>query len=56
MHKYGIDSLMAVDLRTWIGKKMKADVSLFDVLNAESIRELSSKVAKASILVSRDVQ
>jgi zearalenone synthase (highly reducing iterative type I polyketide synthase) len=56
LHKYGIDSLMAVDLRTWIGKNMKADVSLFDVLNAESIRELSSKIAKASKLVSRDVQ
>jgi NADPH:quinone reductase-like Zn-dependent oxidoreductase/short-subunit dehydrogenase/acyl carrier protein len=56
LHKYGIDSLAAVDLRTWIGKNMKADVSLFDVLNAESIRELSSKIAKASELVSRDVQ
>jgi acyl carrier protein len=56
LHKYGIDSLMAVELRTWIGKKMEADVSLFDVLNAESIRELSSKIAKASKLVSRDVQ
>jgi NADPH:quinone reductase-like Zn-dependent oxidoreductase/NADP-dependent 3-hydroxy acid dehydrogenase YdfG/acyl carrier protein len=56
LHKYGIDSLMAVELRTWIGKMMKADVSLFDVLNAKSIRELSSKIAKASKLVSRDVQ
>lgn len=56
LHKYGIDSLMAVDLRTWIGKKMKADVSLFDVLNAESIRGLSSKIAKVSELVSREVQ
>jgi len=56
LDKYGIDSLMAVDLRTWIGKNMKADVSLFDVLSAESVRELSSKIAKASKLVSRDVQ
>lgn len=53
LYEYGIDSLMAVDPRTWIGKKMRADVSLFDVLNTESIRALSSKIAKASELVLR---
>lgn len=56
MHKYGIDSLMAVKLRTWIGEKIKADVSLFDILNAKSIRGLASKVAKVSELVPQDIR
>jgi NAD(P)-dependent dehydrogenase (short-subunit alcohol dehydrogenase family) len=50
LHIYGIDSLMAVELRSWIHKKMVANVSLFDVLN-DSIDELASKIAKSSELV-----
>jgi NADPH:quinone reductase-like Zn-dependent oxidoreductase/short-subunit dehydrogenase/aryl carrier-like protein len=41
LHSYGIDSLMAVKLRTWIGERMKADVTLFDILNAKSMQSLA---------------
>jgi NADPH:quinone reductase-like Zn-dependent oxidoreductase/acyl carrier protein len=53
-YSYGIDSLMAVKLRAWIGEKMKADVTLFDILNAKSIQDLASKVAKVSQLVPQE--
>ena len=51
LHRYGVDSLGAVELRTWIGKKLRADVSLFDVLNAQSVHELATKIAGVSRLV-----
>jgi acyl carrier protein len=56
LYIYGIDSLMAVELRAWVGKEMKADVTLFDILNAESIRALASKISKASQLVPQKVR
>jgi zearalenone synthase (highly reducing iterative type I polyketide synthase) len=56
LYIYGIDSLMAVELRAWVGKEMKADVTLFDILNAESIRALASKISKASQLVPQKIR
>lgn len=56
LYSYGIDSLMAVKLRTWIGEKMEADVTLFDILNAKSVQSLASKVAKVSELVPQRVR
>jgi acyl carrier protein len=53
---YGIDSLMAVQLRAWIGEKMKADVTLFDILNAESIQALALKISRSSQLVPQKVR
>jgi acyl carrier protein len=55
LDSYGIDSLMAVELRAWIGEKMKADVTLFDILNAESVQTLASKISTTSQLVSQKI-
>lgn len=52
LHQYDIDSLKAVDLKSWFGKVLKADVSTFDVLNADSISALASKIVKVSELLS----
>ncbi|QIW97245.1 hypothetical protein AMS68_002763 [Peltaster fructicola] len=41
---YGLDSLMASDIRNWFLKSLKAKLTLGALLNAESIRSLLEKV------------
>lgn len=55
MHTYGMDSLMAVDMRGWVQTKLKADISLFDVMSGGSIGMLAEKISKASKLVKADL-
>ena len=45
MHYYGVDSLVAVELRNWFIKDMNADVAIFDILGGASISALSLIVA-----------
>lgn len=35
MHSFGVDSLLAVELRDWVAKDTGANVALFDNLNSE---------------------
>ncbi|PWN48154.1 hypothetical protein IE53DRAFT_370857 [Violaceomyces palustris] len=42
---YGLDSLVAVDLRNWFLQQAEVDVALFDVLGASSILALIQKAA-----------
>jgi len=48
---YGVDSLIAVEIRTWISKSIGADVAIFDILGRNSIVDFSAKVAGLSSLV-----
>jgi hypothetical protein len=48
---YGVDSLITVEMRTWISKSTGADVAIFDILGRSSIVEFSAKVASLSSLV-----
>ena len=48
---YAVDSLVAVEIRTWIGRTMSADVSVLDILSRMSILEFGRKVAEGSALV-----
>lgn len=41
---YGIDSLVAVDLRAWFLRELGVSVSVLSILNGESIRELCKTV------------
>lgn len=43
---YGVDSLVAVEVRNWIMLAAKADVSIFDVVQSASVVELARKVAE----------
>lgn len=47
----GIDSLVAIEFRSWIVKELQADISLLDIMGAENIPALSTKVATHSRLV-----
>lgn len=48
LHSFGVDSLMAVEMRTWITVNLQADVSLFDILSGVSIAALAVKIAAKS--------
>ena len=48
MHRFGIDSLIAVETRRWFGQEMKADVTVIDILESPSVAALSSLVAGRS--------
>jgi acyl carrier protein len=55
MHTYGMDSLMAVDMRGWVQTKLKAEISLFHIMSGSSIGMLAEKISKVSKLVKADL-
>lgn len=48
-HAYGVDSLVAVELRHWLAREFNAEVPIFDILGSESIFNLGVLVAEKSI-------
>ncbi|MCJ1389859.1 hypothetical protein MMC18_002716 [Xylographa bjoerkii] len=48
LHKYGVDSLLAVELRNYFAKELSADVAIFDLMGGPSIDAVSMTVAKKS--------
>ncbi|KAH8883307.1 phenolpthiocerol synthesis polyketide synthase ppsA [Thozetella sp. PMI_491] len=48
MHSYGVDSLVAAEMRNWIAKEMKADVAVFDIMGNTSLANLGGEVARKS--------
>ncbi|RYP42530.1 hypothetical protein DL767_000218 [Monosporascus sp. MG133] len=47
---YGVDSLMAVELRNWIDKDFQANVAVFDIMGGTSITNIGQIVASRSKL------
>jgi hypothetical protein len=47
---FGIDSLIALELRRWIGKELRAEMSIFDIMQGASVEELAAKVVERSEL------
>ena len=45
LHVYGVDSLLAVELRNWFARVWKADVAVFDITGQASIAALARNVA-----------
>ncbi|KAK4034298.1 hypothetical protein C8A01DRAFT_49278 [Parachaetomium inaequale] len=48
LSRYGVDSLVAVELRNWLSSSVKASVSVFEVLQCESLSEFATLVATKS--------
>ncbi|KAH7143722.1 hypothetical protein EDB81DRAFT_935118 [Dactylonectria macrodidyma] len=48
MSHYGVDSLVAVELRNWLGSAAKAKVSIFTILQTSSLNEFAALVASNS--------
>ena len=42
---YGVDSLVAVEMRNWIISQVGADISIFELMQSPSLAELSTKLA-----------
>ncbi|OKL57046.1 hypothetical protein UA08_07371 [Talaromyces atroroseus] len=48
---YSIDSLVAVEIRTWIAKEMSSTIPILELLASSSLLQLSEKIATRSTLV-----
>ncbi|KAI0803650.1 hypothetical protein GGR55DRAFT_691660 [Xylaria sp. FL0064] len=51
VYTYGVDSLVAVELRNWLAMELKSDVSIFDLTSSAPITEVCKKIASRSHLV-----
>jgi hypothetical protein len=52
VHHYGVDSLVAIDLRNWVFRELKSTVTVFDILNSVPLMQFAAKIARSSELVS----
>ena len=48
---YGTDSLVAVELRSWLSKEMGVDVAIFEILSNVSLGNFSEMAARRSLFV-----
>lgn len=51
LYMFGVDSLVAVELRTWLFKEIGAEVAIFDMMRGASIRAVAASVASRSKFV-----
>ena len=51
MHTFGVDSLSAVEVRTWFRNEVGVDITVFDILGNSSIEQLVRRVAATSSFV-----
>lgn len=51
LYTYGVDSLIAVEIRNWTMTRLKSEVSIFDILSALPIKDLAIKMATGSRLL-----
>ena len=49
--EFGIDSLVAVELRNWIAREMDSTIPILDLLANQSLLQLSAKIGQKSRLV-----
>lgn len=53
---YGVDSLISLEIRTWIFTVLKSNIGSFDILRAGPMTELAAKVAENSTLIQEEVR
>ena len=51
IHAYGVDSIVAVDLRAWARREVEAEIPALDILGSMPLEELAGRIARASELV-----
>lgn len=51
MYRYGVDSLVALEVRNWITRELQANMALLEILAAEPMRVFAGKIAEKSKLV-----
>jgi acyl carrier protein len=45
--QYGVDSLVAVEMRNWIFRRFKHNVPILQLMGADSLATLSSKICQS---------
>ncbi|KAJ4302832.1 hypothetical protein N0V90_001723 [Kalmusia sp. IMI 367209] len=50
LDSYGVDSLVALELRNWMTKEMSADIAVFELLGGTTIRDIGGIIATKSAL------
>ncbi|KAL9110459.1 MAG: hypothetical protein Q9227_005003 [Pyrenula ochraceoflavens] len=48
MHNFGVDSLVAVELRNWFAKEVHADIAIFDILGGATAATIGTLAATKS--------
>lgn len=48
VESYGVDSLVAVELRNWLAKEMSADIAVFEILGGATVKGVGLTVAAKS--------
>lgn len=51
LYRYGVDSLVALEVRNWITREMKANMALLEILAAVPIQSFAAKIVEKSKLV-----
>jgi zearalenone synthase (highly reducing iterative type I polyketide synthase) len=51
MYRYGVDSLVALEVRNWITREMKANIALLEILAAVPMSGFAGKIAEKSKLI-----
>lgn len=51
LYRYGVDSLVALEVRNWITRELKANMALLEILAAVPISSFAGKIAEKSKLV-----
>ncbi|KAH8668644.1 fatty acid synthase S-acetyltransferase [Xylariales sp. PMI_506] len=53
LHSLGVDSLVGVELRTWVMTQLGANVAVFDIMEVSNVKALARLVASRSSLVKK---
>ena len=56
LHSFGVDSLVAVEVRNWIFKELKSEVTVFDIMDPQPLTALCGKIAERSKLISNELK
>ncbi|KXJ85338.1 hypothetical protein Micbo1qcDRAFT_223400 [Microdochium bolleyi] len=51
VYSYGVDSLVAVELRNWVGMELQSEINIFDLTSSAPITDVCRKIANRSAIV-----
>ncbi|PNY20709.1 Polyketide synthase [Tolypocladium capitatum] len=55
LHSFGVDSLKAVEVRNWIFRSLRCDISVFDILSPQPLAKLAVRIVARSALTPPEV-
>lgn len=55
LHSYGLDSLVAIELRSWLLNEMGAEVAIFDLMGNGGVASLATLIVKRSSMINIEI-